>query len=204
MTYEKFCERFFWNWFGRRFQPIEGLANLPNGPFIIAINHIDWLDGFLLTVALTKALGERQIQFVARTSNYWIFGDHFIRIDPNAPGESLSRAERASQRKRVIGFFIEGARNPTSRLLPGKTGCARLALLTGLPVIPIGLNGLSHDSTLQALRRFPLILETLRIRIGAPLRWTPLPLERLDRALLDARTRAIMEALAPLCGKTLP
>ena len=202
MTYEKLCENLLYGLFGRRFRPITGLANLPNGTFIVAVNHIDWLDGLLLTVALTKAFGDRQFQFVARTNNWWILGDHYIRIDPTAPGQSLVQAKQAIQRNRNIGFFIEGARNNTTRLLPGKTGCARLALLTGLPVVPIGLMGPSHRSTIQAIIRLPSILDQLRIQIGEPMSFTKLPENEIDRALLDTKTRVIMEKIGGLCGKT--
>lgn len=202
MTYEKFCEKILYRLIGRRFQPIEGLNNLPSGLFVAAINHIDWLDGLLLTVALTKALGARQFQFVARTKNYWIFGDRTIRINPNAPGDALIQAERAIKNNRIIGFFIEGARNPAPQLLPGKTGCARLALLAGLPVVPIGLTGLSHSSTFQTIRHSSATLKNFRIKIGESISYSKLPENEINRALLEEKTRVIMEKIGYLCGKT--
>ena len=41
----------------------------------------------------------------------------------------------------VIAIYPEGTRSPDGRLYKGKTGLARLALETGVPVIPVAMIG---------------------------------------------------------------
>jgi 1-acyl-sn-glycerol-3-phosphate acyltransferase len=41
----------------------------------------------------------------------------------------------------VLGMYPEGTRSPDGRLYKGKTGLARLALETGVPVIPVAMIG---------------------------------------------------------------
>jgi 1-acyl-sn-glycerol-3-phosphate acyltransferase len=42
---------------------------------------------------------------------------------------------------KLMGMYPEGTRSPDGRLYKGKTGLARLALQTGVPVIPVAMVG---------------------------------------------------------------
>ena len=42
---------------------------------------------------------------------------------------------------KLLGMYPEGTRSPDGRLYKGKTGLARLALQTGVPVIPVAMIG---------------------------------------------------------------
>ena len=42
---------------------------------------------------------------------------------------------------KLLGMYPEGTRSPDGRLYKGKTGLARLALETGVPVIPVAMIG---------------------------------------------------------------
>ena len=41
----------------------------------------------------------------------------------------------------VLGIYPEGTRSPDGRLYRGRTGIARLALMTGAPVVPFAMVG---------------------------------------------------------------
>src|SRR3989338_3986358 len=188
----------------KRLKHVNGIQNIPAGSFILAANHIDWLDGLVLISSLLKALGRRRLYFVSRTSNWWLFGNPTVQIDLNNPAEILSRTRQLASQGHVICFFTEGARNSSSVLMRGKTGCARLALTTGLPVVPVGLIGKSYPSFERSLLRLPETINTLRINFGKPLRWPMVRPNQLTSRLLDSRTRVIMKAISRLCGKTYP
>jgi 1-acyl-sn-glycerol-3-phosphate acyltransferase len=164
----------------------------------VAANHIDWLDGLVLVFALRP----RALRFPARTNNYWLLGDYALKLDPKDPGLAVAQLEREVARGYTPVFFPEGQRNPGQTLVRGKTGCARLALLTGLPVVPIGLRGASHRSFGAAVRRFSKTLREVEVHIGQPISFPKTPADQIDRPLLLERTRVIMEDLAELSAKT--
>jgi 1-acyl-sn-glycerol-3-phosphate acyltransferase len=53
----------------------------------------------------------------------------------------LNTAERLLGEGKLLGMYPEGTRSPDGRLYKGKTGLARLALQTGVPVIPVAMIG---------------------------------------------------------------
>ncbi len=182
----------------QRLQTVLGREYLPTGPYLVAANHIDWLDGLVLVLALRPRL----LRFPARTNNYWPLGDYTLKLNPRDPGTAVARLEQEVQRGYTPVFFPEARRNPSLKIGRGKTGCARLALLTGLPVLPIGLRGPSHATFFSAVRQFPATLRTIEVRIGQPITVPKTPNEQIDRPLLERETRVIMENLAALSGKT--
>ena len=63
------------------------------------------------------------------------------RTDPDAAQAALDTAERLLGQGKLLGMYPEGTRSPDGRLYKGKTGLARLALETGVPVIPVAMIG---------------------------------------------------------------
>lgn len=63
------------------------------------------------------------------------------RSDADAAQAALQTAERLLKQGKLLGMYPEGTRSPDGRLYKGKTGLARLALHTGVPVIPVAMIG---------------------------------------------------------------
>jgi 1-acyl-sn-glycerol-3-phosphate acyltransferase len=63
------------------------------------------------------------------------------RADADAAQNALETAKRLLQQGKLLGMYPEGTRSPDGRLYKGKTGLARLALETGVPVIPVAMIG---------------------------------------------------------------
>jgi 1-acyl-sn-glycerol-3-phosphate acyltransferase len=63
------------------------------------------------------------------------------RTDADAAQSALTTAERLLKQGKLLGMYPEGTRSPDGRLYKGKTGLARLALQTGVPVIPVAMIG---------------------------------------------------------------
>ncbi len=195
-----FLRRLLTPLFRTAIKDVEGLEHLPeHGGYLIAANHIDYLDGFTITVAVHRR-HPRLVAFLSETGNYWWTGGATIPIDWQRKAESLERAVHALRRGTVICIFPEGRRNTTDMLLPGKTGLARLALWTGLPVIPVGLVGPSGSSFAQSLRTV-LRRHAMSIRFGAPLRFSHQQGQELTKEQLTSVTTTIMERIAQLCEK---
>ena len=89
------------------------------------------------------------------------------RDDADAAAGALSTGARAVSDGRLLGVYPEGTRSPDGRLYRGKTGIARIALETGVPIVPVAMIGTDH--VLPIGRSVPQ-LGRVEIRIGAPIR----------------------------------
>jgi 1-acyl-sn-glycerol-3-phosphate acyltransferase len=159
------------HWFDLR---VEGLQNLPaTGPYIVAANHHNYLDGVVLAVTVPRQVTFLVMPRVWRaTPLHPIFHRHIGSIPLGLEGAdvgALRGALRALDAGRVVGIFPEGPFSVRGRLERGLPGVGLLALRTGVPVVPAGIRG-----TYQALagrrgyvpRRHPLA-----IRFGLPRRF---------------------------------
>jgi len=153
-------------WFDLR---AEGLEHLPtSGPYLIAANHHNYLDGVVLGVTVPEPISFLVMPRVWRATPLHPFFHRNIRSIPidleRADVGALRRALQILQEGRVVGIFPEGPFSVRGRLEPGLPGVALLALRSGVPVVPAGIRG-----TYEALagrrgyipRRFPL-----RVRFG--------------------------------------
>src|SRR6478609_2242961 len=131
---------------------IEGLEHVPdNGPAILASNHLAVADSFYLPLVVS-----RRITFLAKAEYFtgtglkgwfqrWFYtaaGQVPIdRTDADSAQSALTTAERVLTEGKLLGMYPEGTRSPDGRLYKGKTGLARLALESGVPVIPVAMIG---------------------------------------------------------------
>jgi 1-acyl-sn-glycerol-3-phosphate acyltransferase len=131
---------------------VEGLEHVPNsGSAILASNHLAVADSFYLPLVV-----RRRITFLAKAEYFtgtgvkgwftrWFYtaaGQVPIdRSDADSAQAALGTAERLLGQGKLLGMYPEGTRSPDGRLYKGKTGLARLALETGVPVIPVAMIG---------------------------------------------------------------
>jgi 1-acyl-sn-glycerol-3-phosphate acyltransferase len=176
---------------------VEGLEHVPQtGPAILASNHLAVMDSFYLPLVV-----RRRITFLAKSEYFtgtgikgwfsrWFFtavGQVPIdRSNADAAQAALDTAERILAQGKLLGMYPEGTRSPDGRLYKGKTGLARLALETGVPVIPvamIGTNVVNPPGT--SMLRFGRVT----VRFGKPMdfsRFEGLAGNRfIERAVID-------------------
>src|SRR5271170_2179767 len=131
---------------------IEGLEYVPqSGPAILASNHLAVMDSFYLPLVV-----RRRITFLAKSEYFtgtgfkgWLSRRFFTgvgqvtidRSSADAAQGALDTAERVLGEGKLLGMYPEGTRSPDGRLYKGKTGLARLALETGVPVVPVAMTG---------------------------------------------------------------
>ena len=130
---------------------VSGLEHLPpSGPFIVAANHHNYLDGIVLAVAIPRPVSFLVMPRVYRaTPIHPLLHRHVgsIPINLERPDVgALRRALGALAAGRVVGIFPEGPFSVRGRLEAGLHGVALLALRSGAPVVPAGIRG-----TYQAL-----------------------------------------------------
>ena len=180
---------------------VAGVERLPgSGPFIVAANHHNYLDGVVLGVALARPISFLVMPRVYRASPlhppfHRHIGSIPVNLDRPNPG-AMKRVLRALDAGRVVGIFPEGPFSREGRLVGGQPGVALIALRSGVPVIPAAIRG-----TYEALhgRRFYLPrARPLSVRFGAPLHFGRARHRRVTRADRDDITRRIMSEIAAL------
>ncbi len=144
------CAR-VWSWLilktSRIHVSVEGLENVdPHQTVIFCSNHPSAMDIPILSVSLPV-----QFRFLAKRSLFHVpfLGWHLRRsghipVDRGRPREALKGFDQAAKRikeGRPVVVFPEGSRSRTTEMLPFKSGTFYLAILSGVPVVPMTLVG---------------------------------------------------------------
>lgn len=118
-------------------------APLPAGPKIIAPNHPSTTDPFLVTGLIdepTSILIDNRLFKVPVFGRYLTYAGH-VPVVEGSGRTAFDRARELLDDGRNIAIFPEGAVSPLAGgFHRSRTGAARLALLTGAPIIPIGIH----------------------------------------------------------------
>jgi 1-acyl-sn-glycerol-3-phosphate acyltransferase len=182
-------------WFDLRVEGVEHLP--PAGPYLVAANHHNYLDGVVLAAALPRPIAFLVMPRVWRATplHPWLhrrLGSIPLRLE-GRDVVALRGALRALEHGRVVGIFPEGPFSVRGRLERGLPGVGLLAARAGVPVVPAGISG-----TYQALlgrrgyipRRHPLA-----VRFGAPRRFDA---DGHGRSVRAGITQRIMDDIAAL------
>ena len=186
---------------------VEGLERVPRtGPVILAANHLSLVDPVLLS-----AVVPRPVTYVAK-AEWWtrpglrgramgrfMTAIHQVPIDRSggrAADSALAAARGVLAAGGVFGIFPEGTRSPDGLLHRGRTGVARIALATGVPVVPVGLVG-TGQLLAPGSARFRRVRPT--VRFGEPVVVAAEPAAGQVRA--REVTDQVMAAVAALSGQ---
>ena len=197
-------------WLKLVFRPhVEGAENVPDtGPAILASNHLSYADWLFMPLTLP-----RRVTFVAKAEYFttpgikgWFQKKFFsgagqVPIDrsgANAAEGALASARKILGEGELFGIYPEGTRSHDGRLYRGKTGVARLALETGVPVIPIAVLG--TDVVAPPGRKFGTFTRP-GVRFGRPLDFSRYEGMENDRYILRAITDEIMYEIMQLSGQ---
>ena len=192
------------------FRPrVEGAENVPeSGPAILASNHLSYADWLFMPLTLT-----RRVTFVAKAEYFttpgikgWFQKKFFSgagqvpidRTSGDAAAGALSSAKRILSAGELFGIYPEGTRSHDGKLYRGKTGVARLALETGVPVIPIAVLG--TDSIAPPGKKFGSFTRPV-VRFGKPLDFSRYEGLEKDRFILRSITDEIMYEIMRLSGQ---
>ena len=111
---------------------------------------------------------------------------------------ALISAKRILDEGELFGIYPEGTRSHDGRLYRGKTGVARLALETGVPVIPVAVIG--TDVVAPPGKKFGSFTRPM-VRFGKPLDFSRYEGMENDRYILRSITDEIMYEIMRLSGQ---
>jgi 1-acyl-sn-glycerol-3-phosphate acyltransferase len=180
-----------------------GAEHLPsNGPVILAANHISFFDTVVLMFSVP-----RRTYFVGKAeymNSWWTrrlfpaFG--LIPIERAAARQAMTAlgvAAGALEQGHVLGIYPEGTRSRDGLLHRGHSGVAQLALMTGAPVVPVGLIGTDRIQPVGA--RVPRPFRRAEIHFGPPI--DPASYGGPNRRRRQLLTSDLMEAIRQQCGR---
>ena len=182
---------------------VNGLENIPKkGAFIAAANHASYMDHLIIASYIVKHLN-RKVHFLAKKEHFdnilkkaWHTYAGAIPLDRQSGGkETLKWAIKALKEGKIIAIHPEGTRSLTGKLQKAKTGIARLALASRVPVVPIGLIG-----TFEILPKGKYIPKLKRaiMNIGKPMHFPQYYNKKINKRILRIITDKLMKEIAKL------
>lgn len=125
---------------------VSGTKNLPEGPVLFVSNHQGYFDIPLLFGFIDKPKG-----FIAKKElgNVPLFGKWIPRmksvfIDRGNPRQSIRAFQQAFEIMKTgysMVIFPESARSKGPHMLPFKPASLRLAIKSGVPIVPVAIDG---------------------------------------------------------------
>ncbi|MFB7289591.1 1-acyl-sn-glycerol-3-phosphate acyltransferase [Actinacidiphila glaucinigra] len=190
-----------------------GMEHIPGqGGFITAVNHNSYLDP--LSYAHFQYNTGRVPRFLAKAP---LFKPAFVGAILRGTGQipvyrestdaanAFRAAVDAINSGECVAFYPEGTltRDPEMWPMVGKTGVARVALMTKAPVIPVAQWGANEVmppyATEKKLRLFPR--RTLRVVAGPPVDLSAFYGQEANAEVLRDATDTIMAAVSELLGE---
>jgi 1-acyl-sn-glycerol-3-phosphate acyltransferase len=182
-----------------------GATNVPvTGGALLAYNHISVIDAVF--VALPVVDRDRIIHFFALMQDFErpILGWGLRRTGqiPIRRGfgdwEAIETSADVLKRGMLAGIAPEGMVGDGVELLPGQKGAARIALMAGAPVIPVGLWGTQRRWPKEGLRLTWPVRPAVAVVYGRPIPTAGDPKCRPD---VQALTERIMGEIAALVAE---
>jgi 1-acyl-sn-glycerol-3-phosphate acyltransferase len=188
---------------------VEGLEHIPaEGPLILASNHLSFADSIVIPVVVP-----RKVVFMAKSDYFtgpglkgraikaWFNGLDMIPVDRDDNRSALAALDVALEVLRsgeAFGVYPEGTRSRDGRLYRGRTGVAQLALVSGAPIVPVGLIGTERLQPVGT--NLPRVVK-VKVRFGPPIevagRYDGVPSGRARREITDE----VMAAIQALSGQ---
>ncbi len=182
-----------------------GVANVPKaGPLLLAPNHFSQMDHFFVGLYL-----RRQVRFMAKSQ---MFGPPVLTyvykhggVFPVRRGqhdeESFKTAFTILEQDGMLLVYAEGGRSRSGKLKEVKPGIGRIALESGVPVVPVAIHG-SEKVRRWKRFRFPKVT----VQFGEPLSFQVEEGASRERQLEVAgevfgRVREMYEGLATRSGR---
>lgn len=189
-----------------------GQEKIPSGGALLVANHISNFDVIVLGEYTVWAgrwprfLGKAEIWRVPVLG--WVARQCEqipVLRDSATAKDSLVHAQEALERGKLVTMYPEGTitRDPDGWPMTARTGAARLALTTGVPVIPVGQTGSEKvlgGRYLEWRRLFSLRRRPVHVVAGDPVDLSRFATggQEPDKDTLEAASVAIMDAVTAL------
>ncbi|MGJ0204641.1 1-acyl-sn-glycerol-3-phosphate acyltransferase [Leucobacter sp. gxy201] len=189
-----------------RFTPTSKLPR--TGPFILAPNHYSEIDPIAMGAAVWH-LG-RLPRFMAKASLFkvpvlgWAMrrsGQIPVERQGSARGGSpMGAANQLIAQESGVIVYPEGSLTRDPQLWPmrGKSGAVRLAIESGIPLIPVAHWGTQKLMPRYGKRIHPFPRKTIEVSVGEPIDLDKYRGRPLDQRVVTEATKELMDAITVL------
>src|SRR4029077_8985535 len=177
-----------------------GVKNVPrSGPLVLAPNHFSQMDHFFVGLYL-----RRQIRFMAKSQMFgppvltYIYkhGGVFPVRRGHHDEEAFKTAFTILDQGGMLLVYAEGGRSRSDELGNPKPGIGRLALESGVPVVPVAIHGSAKVRRWKRFR-FPRVTVQFGEPISFPIEASPSREHQLQASTkVFGRVREMYEGLA--------
>jgi 1-acyl-sn-glycerol-3-phosphate acyltransferase len=169
----------------------------PRRPYVVVSNHESFADILLISHLPWEMKWLSKAELFRIPVMGWLMrlaGDVPVQrgFGPSA-SEAIARCREILSHRVSVMIFPEGTRSPTTELLPFKDGAFRLAIDTGVPILPLALHGTGgalpkHD---WRFGRATAVVEVLQPVETAGLTPADVPAlkQRVRETIIEARDR---------------
>jgi 1-acyl-sn-glycerol-3-phosphate acyltransferase len=168
-------------------------AHVPKtGAFIFAPNHFSNMDHFFVGVNV-----RRRIRFMAKSQMFFRnrILDYIYRVGGVFPvrrghhdEDAFVTAHSILNRGGCVLMYAEGGRSRTQKLGDPKPGVGRLALESGVPVVPVAIHG---SKSVRSWKK--LVFPKVTVQYGEPIRFEPV--KNPDREQQMAASQQIFDSV---------
>jgi len=173
---------------------IYGSENIiKKGSYIICTNHCSFFDPAVISCSVP-----RRVYWVALKDLYeiWPLSILLRLVGCIRVNGVIKEALDAINQGKIIGIFPEGRRTYDGKLMKkGRRGAAILAMRTGVPVLPMWIEGTFQAYPRRA--RFPKI-HPISIHIGKPLQFEVRTESAISEDILDKATAQILGSISDI------
>lgn len=176
-----------------------GVKNVPkHGPLVLAPNHFSQMDHFLVGVYL-----RRKVRFMAKSQMFgspvltyvYKHGGVFPVRRGHRDEEAFETARQLLGQGEMVLVYAEGGRSRSQKLGEPKPGIGRIALESGVPIVPVAIHGSEHARQWKRLR-FPKVTVQFGEPVSFPVEEAPSRERQLEVATeIFARVRGLYEGL---------
>jgi 1-acyl-sn-glycerol-3-phosphate acyltransferase len=185
---------------------VRGGENLPPaGGCVFVSTHVSYLD--FLFVGLAAQPSKRLVRFMAKRAVFdhkisgpLMRGMHHIPVDRKAGAAAYDEALAALKAGEVVGVFPEATISRSFEIKDLKTGAARMALATGVPIVPVTIWGTQRLWTKGHPRRLTRRHTPVTIVVGPQVPYEP----GEDPQAVTARIGQAMQSLLHEAQETYP
>ena len=189
------------DWYGREY------LGKPGDGLVVAANHMSWFDPMVICHFMNDT--GRPPRFLAKDALFDLpvvgpvvggAGQIPVHRETNDAAHAVQSAVAAVQDGEAVVVYPEGTltRDPDLWPMSGKTGAARISLISGAPVIP-----LAHWGAQEVMRPYRKELKlfppkTMHVAAGPPVDLDDLRGMDMDQAVLEEATTRILDAITAL------
>jgi len=186
---------------------VAGAGNVPaSGGALLAYNHISPIDALFVALPIVER---------GRAVHFFVLSEDFerpivgwgLRKTGQIPirrgfgdWSAIETSAGVLERGMLAGIAPEGTVGDGAELLPAQKGAARISLMAGAPVIPVGLWGTQRRWPKSGLTFSPPARPTVAVVYGEPIHSEGDPKHRPD---VQALTDRIMDDIAGLLAQAM-